>query len=461
MKQKKFRTDCAVVIAAALQCTYHILYGLTVFHFSPSLTAIHVGHIFTLLFAGAVMVYVAHTIWEKRSVGKALVAIIGEWKTPYMVLLTVMYLLFLFSGILQELSEPGAIYTNRRHLLDAGISLFAVFPLGYWLGRRGKERFIAGLIDIMTAIYTAMLLVAFYVIYFESSAVVWPGVCIVDGRFQMVASPNTTGMYCAMLMMTGLYRFLKGNRAVKVLYAVAEVVLFLGFSLSDSRASAVSFLLCVAVFVGICLWQRIQSSKNRRKILLLGLLAVLAVAVVWYGRNLGQLFISADKSVDGIAPQVRRLFGDKLGAGSGRVSIWIGILKMLPGEPGILLHGCAPSSIMEVLRVGVGTVEKLGYAINTHNSLLEVLLAYGLPALLVFLAWLVCLARKCWKLGMASSFDEVPLYKRVMPLVVLLLITVNMFESTLFFYSYASGNMFFLAAGYVCGCPLKKTESSQ
>ena len=135
----------------------------------------------------------------------------------------------------------------------------------------------------------------------------------------------------------------------------------------------------------------------------------------------------------------------------GRKDVWRSVILHVFHNPGLLLHGCTQSST-------VMTVEALiGKNYNTHNQFLEVLLAYGLPSMLLFLAWLIPVARNSIALGLDV---EAPDNRWMLPAVLLLLIVNNMAETMLVGRGHFVGGMFFLIAGYVCAmAPRKKKKS--
>lgn len=431
---------------ACLLTVYHTLYAMVLNHFATPRFLSYVDYALILLTFGALCLYIFGEYRRLKTIPVFLQPLCqSSLMNAYTVVLLVLFGLFLVSALLTEGMRPGTLSENRGCLLDSGISFFVIFPLGLWYGNRNDERLIRGMIDLLTAVYIPILLGAFWSFFIDLDIIPWLNAYQWNGRLAFAAAhPNVIGMTCAMLTMAGMYRILRGAWWVKVLYGVAELVLFAGLILADSRAGMVAVGLSFGILIVLWVWKRFLCDKPPRKIAMIaGVSAVLCVIALWCVIRMG--------SIMGIGLPTRSFFGGNLGAGSGRLDLWWKILSdVLPNHRDLLIHGCSPYEIPGVLAQTAGTLDKFGYEINTHNQLLEVAMGYGVPAMLVFVLWLILLAKQAWKLGTAS-FSLVSLSERILPLLLLLLIVNQMFEARLLFYRYAVGSMFFLTAGYVCG----------
>lgn len=444
--KRTFTSGHLVVIAGGILCFYHTLYALLCKQAIMPNAALRLDRILTALFVAACLIYFGDHFFRHTDMREGLRSCCESAVNRYSVTLGILFLLFFVSTILMGRANPGAFQTNRDHLYDSSISFFVIFPLGYWLGFRKDDRLLCAVIDMLTLLYTGFLALGLLSLYANIRFPFMPEeIYIWDGRLYLDAHPNYTGMMCATLMMAGLYRILRGRKWVKLPYLAAEVILTVGLLLTDSRASMVAVVVAFGALIALCVWKWFGKNKSTGKMIwICAATLIVSMGVLWFLRKLGPVIGGSDF-------QIRKLFGDSLGAGNGRVDLWWAIVTdILPHNKALFLHGCSPSNIWSVLSALAGTVEKFGYAINTHNQILEVGMAYGVPAMGVFLVWLGMLARCCWAMGTAP-FREVSFAERIIPLMLLLLVTNNMFETTLLFYRYATGSLFFLAAGHVCG----------
>ena len=130
---------------------------------------------------------------------------------------------------------------------------------------------------------------------------------------------------------------------------------------------------------------------------------------------------------------------------NGRQRIWECTVRLITGNPRNALVGVTPYRIASIL----GSMLQWEIDVYTHNQILEVGADTGIPAMLIFLVFLLLLAGKSLKLGLAPAKAEE--WKQKLPLLILLfLIIANVMEATLLFYGYLSGGVFMLLCGWIC-----------
>lgn len=456
MSRKKDMSAALLPGVAGVLVVWHCLYSLLHGHLTVP-DWFRYGNYAMVLLVGAVCLWVGLCALRRKAwAGKQLGEITDACNHWPFFLLVMLYLCFCISAAWLELETPGALSANRGALYDAAMNLFFLFPFGCWLGMGKGERFVRLLTDVLTASFLLILLYGLWGLYTRGFVPLGDvGVFVHKGRFYLGCNPNTTGMVSAALMMLGLWRFLRGGRLVKWLYGFAEVILYVGLALSESRGSLLAAAVSFGVFAGLLAWQTWRHpGKCMRWMLALGT-GVAVALVFWFARGLVQMTIPTENLLDGRAVEARGLISDGDDSGSGRLQVWGNTLRgVLSGDAVQLLRGCGSAGITPKLRqFGVG----VSY---THNQFLEVLTAWGLPAMLIYLLWLVLLAGKCWRIGVAA-FERVSLAERVLPLLILLLVINNLFEARLLFYRYVTGNIFFLVAGYVFAMGNRKESKEE
>ena len=143
----------------------------------------------------------------------------------------------------------------------------------------------------------------------------------------------------------------------------------------------------------------------------------------------------------------RDLVGDGASTLGGRRKIWQCVIKGAAGDRHILIHGTSIANVGDWVET---TAFKRNF--HTHNQLLEVLVAQGLPALVLFLLWLLWLAGKSLSLMFSAGRGAV----WALPLPLLTLITHNMAEMMLVGRPHFVAGFFFLIAGYTAGLAAKR-----
>ena len=85
--------------------------------------------------------------------------------------------------------------------------------------------------------------------------------------------------------------------------------------------------------------------------------------------------------------------------------------------------------------------------IYTHNQLLEVGLATGIPSLLIFFVFIVFLAIDCFFIEISRT-DKEKWKSKVFPMILLFLVIGNVMEALLLYHNYFSGCVFMLISGW-------------
>lgn len=185
-------------------------------------------------------------------------------------------------------------------------------------------------------------------------------------NFNVQAYWYNLGMLTAVWLLIERFRRLSGWQVVLLLAVIA--LLFLALLRTGSRGGFISMLLGSVVLLALSM--RVRNIKAYSTIIP-GLLAGAIAAVLLTGLILARMSAAVSGEDDGA-----------------RGLIW----------------GAALEMIRDNLWIGYGPrfMPELGYAIgwesiNTHQAYLQVTLAFGLPALFLWLGLIVSSARRCWR----------------------------------------------------------------
>ena len=85
---------------------------------------------------------------------------------------------------------------------------------------------------------------------------------------------------------------------------------------------------------------------------------------------------------------------------------------------------------------------------HAHNMILQIGVTLGVPAMIGFIAYLVITFLRCLRVGLGKSRGQME-GMWVLPLAILGLMIVNMFEPFILLYFSAMGCLFVLFAGWV------------
>lgn len=446
--------------AAAAFGLYHCSLGLLVCHGISQRWMLYLDYGFCLMWMASVGLFLLER-FRSAAVGGRMAAVpAAVGKNTGLWLLVLLMGFFGCSAWLTQRSIAGSFRQNLGCLFDAGVSFFVLFPLGQYWGRKKAETTLRKYLLLITLLFSLILLLGMAVAFgiggqsaLSSYFYFW------EQRFFFHAHPNITALTCCLLLLTGVYGFLRGNRGEKILYLSCSAVLFAALLLTDSRGCILATGIGLSVLLAVFVWERLETKKNSVRVALAAMAVLLALLVIFACREgtrhvFAELeskpaVVMAEDGEPAQRPSVseRPMVDQK---GSGRIKAWRVAFKALENEPGLWLRGCGPYNIPDML-VSHGVINPK----NTHNQLLEILLGYGLMPLLVFLLWLFWLAHKCVKLGWNKASDWA---LRVLPVSILAMVICNMLEARLLFYRYFTGSMFFLLAGFVSASAPAKAE---
>ena len=140
--------------------------------------------------------------------------------------------------------------------------------------------------------------------------------------------------------------------------------------------------------------------------------------------------------------------GDLNDLSSNRIEIWRAALQAIAVKPSVLWRGQLCDDVMTITHTIMGPDVPDGPPINLHNSLLQILMTAGLPALLFAAAFLILMFYK----GLRSLFcNRYPLEDRILILPVVTVLPRIMLESSLFTSTNIRTLFFFLMCGMTLG----------
>ena len=134
--------------------------------------------------------------------------------------------------------------------------------------------------------------------------------------------------------------------------------------------------------------------------------------------------------------------------------IWSNAVELMTDNLQNALIGVSPKRLSNVLGKKIGAEND----IYTHNQFLEVGLATGIPSLIIFIVFLILLARKCIIIGFSGNWGDT-WKNKVIPLIILSLVIGNLMEALLLYHNYFSGCIFILLAGWCVNAQCKAKNS--
>lgn len=341
---------------------------------------------------------------------------------------------------------------NMFPLFDTAISFFILFPLAFYLNNSGNTRVtIHACIHLLVGIMTILMAIVLWNV-FHLNILEIPGGQIgmtSEVRLCINCHPNTAGAYAALILMLCLYMLVIQPYPVKILYAVSIIIHLFILMLTNSRTCFIAVTLCYSLTAGFVLWHSIGSRPLiQRCIFSLVSASLTLIAFFTIRDGVFNLFESVTHFSEHLALQnsssIRAL---DMGSGEmdSRYILWSYSLKSMVSDWHKAIWGVTPISVISAISLASNGKYSEWY---THNQFLEVGVALGWVGLILFILFMLLMAKNCLRIGLSQKqYPFSGFY--IVPMIILMLVISNLTEAILLFYHFLSGGVFFLLCGWV------------
>ena len=266
-----------------------------------------------------------------------------------------------------------------------------------------------------------------------------------EGRLYLLVHPNTVAPICGTAILLSGYLFTRTRKWFLKVFLIFGIVLFYcTMALTDSRTGIFSTSIGVALeiflFANVS-FTRIKHSFARVLISAVAALLILCAFVIGislvraaYNGYVASAETAAEtaasaKTAETAAEEAASRGMTNADTFSGRTDIWLGTLKGLSEHPDLLLTGATPLLSSSIMAQYFPKGSPVG---NFHNTYLASLVSFGIPGVVVILAFLVLLAIASAKLSFTNLKDADSLGVRLMPALLLFALPETMMEAFLF-----------------------------
>ena len=265
-----------------------------------------------------------------------------------------------------------------------------------------------------------------------------------EGRLYLLVHPNTVAPICGTAILLSGYLFTRTRKwLLKAILVFGIALFYCTMALTDSRTGIFSTSLGVALEIFLIAnvsFTRIRHSFARVLISVVAALLMLCAFVI--GISLVRAayngyVASAESAAETSAGTKEEAAAEEAASRglanadtfSGRTEIWLGTLKGLSEHPDLLLTGSTPLLSGSIMAQYFPKGSPVG---NFHNTYLASLVSFGIPGVVIILAFLVLLAIASAKLAFTNLKDADSLGVRLMPALVLFALPETLMESFLF-----------------------------
>ncbi len=373
-------------------------------------------------------------------------------------------------------------------LFDMAVCFLILFTVPRAFGANKGKEFLEILIHITVIIYTVFTIVCLWHI-FHLEVLDFPsgeqGGMTVSYQLMLGKHYNLTGMISAGMLCMCIYMIVVGDKWVKALYLGFAIAQLLVIYLSNSRTVFVG-LIAFAAAAGFALpWHYLDTDKIWKRLLFSICISFISIVLLWIGRTIvfdffekithfkdalaaeaGELTLRtkfysptvltsphsheahAKLLASNAAEEIRQL--DSL---SDRELIWRAAFKSLGHDTFTTLFGVTPLNVTSALTEnGFSKYE----AAHAHNSILQVGVSMGMPAMCLLLVFLSSLACRCVRIIFNSPSKG---GTSIIAASILCFVVINMAEAYLIAYFSFIACTFFLFSGTITAVDEETIES--
>lgn len=406
--------------------------------------------------------------------------------------LTALFIWYILVCAIHENGE-GIPYLqlNDRGIFIVGLSAFVLFPFANIVGRKRARKVIEGMIHVLVIIYTWVSAWALTKWFAQEETILPSGEAITMHKGEALrigAHPNITGILAVIMIGFCLYMILLKRIWVKIAYTAAMLVHMMVVGLSNSRTSFV-IMVCMVLTIlvirfrdRIAQWKLVRESGERllhfefinklkagRKVrnsrgagrnrpswelpefartrtarIVLGVAAAALFIFVLVRLRIWLVSMTADMM--GRTDTMRARWGVDL---NGRGPIWQACFAVMFKSPQNFFIGITPANVREQL-FATGLIQI--YQPHAHNVLLQVGTSLGVPAMVLYIVFLVRVCARCVRIiwmQVTGNDNRVPSNMWIVSVIVICLIMVEMIEVMTFAILRFNVFVFFVLAGWV------------
>ena len=337
---------------------------------------------------------------------------------------------------------------NTRPFLNALISCLLLFPLGCALSREKTPPVGKILLHFCMLVWTAFIVYA-VICVFQGKITRLPGggyIAMVNDSLQLNCNRNTTGSWEMLFFLGSFLLILRcKSPALKAVYGLAMIVHYTALILSNSRASVFSTLVCFAVITFIAVFRLLKKQPAYRRVLFPLGCALLAAAAFYLLRGAVFRLYTAGSGITTAGARALTEMNTHNDITNSRLPIWQAAVEGIFSSAPRALLGVTPRGVPRMVTLFSGRFNNTCYS---HNQILEIACAAGLPAMCLMLCWFALILRDTARILIKRN--ERPLLK-CLSMVMLTLAAVNMVEAYLIFYDFLGGYVFFFLCGLIHG----------
>ena len=446
-------------IAALLLVFYHMLLSFSRHFFAPE-NDLHASPICMTLLAidrwyalALLLCFLAYLAFSKACCPATWYRITDAFKRcvcKESAILFLLFLYYLFALVSQSGQYKRVFKSNDFYLLDFAISCFVLLPMANLVGYKKMRKMMAVPLHAIMLLSTGFILWALWHLFHLHLVDLPNGLQIGMTDFYTLylgVNQNIGAAIGTTMIIIALYMAVSHRGIVRILYSIGIIPHVYATLMTGSRGNFFALMIGLSLIAIVIVWRKASAWEKRRRVTAACIAGLATAGIVWWLRaGVYTIFDSVTHLSQylNISPTARNLVYD-----TGRLPIWRASIHILFSSSQAFFFGIPSSTIPETLQstmiqlLGSGSLKA-----HAHNMILQTGLTSGVPGMIAFTAFWVMMAIRCVKVGLAKENPGCP-GAFILPVGVLMMVIVNLFEPFLLFYFSVMGCLFFLFCGWV------------
>ena len=402
-----------------------------------------------IIIVGIALLYCVYTMFALHEQMFRIKQFLRRLCCPEMILLILFFVWNIFCVISADKTYKYNFWkANDAILFDLFVSFFMFFAFAYILTKQQAKKTVEILFLIIVAVTTGLMIWVLWVVC-KPSVIELPGGVSIgmtsNGRLSVNCHPNTVGAYAEIVLMMCLYMAVTKKRIIRFLNLLAIPVHYFVLILTDSRTCLIATAFTVGVVIGKLVFDAAKGKSSWQRALFASLSFVICFVAIMGLRQPVRIAYESISHFSELVSGGTAITGRTMEmTTNGRLELWYAAVQSAFSSFRNMMFGVTPAGVVSEINKWTG--KDLNY--YTHNQFFEVLVSNGLPGFLLFVSWLVLIARKCIK----NVLLRMDITRRDMVVVcgmILMLVISNLYEAILLYYRFLVEGLFFLFCGMI------------
>lgn len=463
VRRFQWKTENILILGAVLLLAYHMLLSPYMFVVANYRTFLWIECAFGLILLSAALLTMANRVVHQPDVWLRVRGALQRFFTFEQAFLVFYFFWYILVVLIRQFcfgqGQPAWHYflDNGLRIFHAAEITFILFPLAGIIGNRRMEKLVPNLLKavlIPNIVFHAWVLWQ----YLHLNFIIFPSGRALEMDFEYSLrigyNRNMTGAIAVTMLALCLYLVVTRRGWRKLPYCLGAAVYYITLVYSNCRTS---WYVCLLLAVAVCIFGIADLLKSKKPILRYGAglgAAVLILLLLRWTRTglfhvLGSILMHAETLPPAIThfdpsalDALTRTYSSGL---SGREDLYRACLYVMTHDPYCFFFGVTPTDVGRAVYglCGVDVVYT-----QAHNFFLQMGMSYGVPAMLLTIAFTISLAVRSFRILFRSG-AKCPRGSWMLPVTVFCILAQDMMESFL----NSGGTMvtvaFYLFAGWL------------